>query len=249
MRSQSRPSIVLSVLLLCALLLPGATLAQTQEDCEVAFNIVHCKIGNANLQVTPSGSLHVTNLGSSGDDGFTSEFDTASHWRAQLSVGEPASSLDFHALLDGATTASASFRIEPGTNPVVDLRTSFTGAAGPHTYRMIVLDDGEVVADVGGLDESSSITIGRIPTPEPIPWPGPWPWPDFKRLPSGACAWQFSYSGGVTFTTSNGDQAIGDTVRLVEDVDKAHYLYAGFTAITTQSDANSLTITNEQIFN
>lgn len=247
MKTPSRHKLLMCALLLGALL--STSTASAQGNCELAFNIVHCPIGQANLQVAPDGSqLLVTGLGSAGNDGVSSEFDTAVHWRAQMSVEEPASELTFRAHLDGSTTASASFQTEGNTNEV-ELRTSFTGATGPHTYRAIILDDGQQVADFGGLDETSSIIIGRIPVPVPIPRPGPWPWPDFKRLSSGACAWQFSYSGGVTFTTSNGDQAVGDTVRLVEDVDKGHYLYAGFTAITTQSDASSLTITNEQISN
>lgn len=257
MKRRSSPNLQL----LCALLLSLAVLplpAAAGSGCAVAHNLVHCPIGAAQLQAAPDGSqLLVTGLGPAGTDGVATEFDTASHWRAQMSVEEPAGSLTFRALLDGSTTASASFRIEPDTNPFrlgqqtrkLVLETAFTGAAGPHTYRAIVFDDGVQVAVFEDQDESSSIVIGRIPPPEPIPWPGPWPWPDFKRYPTGACAWEFRFAGEMSFTTSAGGQAAGDTIRLVEEVSAGHYLYEGFTAITTQSDAGSLTIDNEEISN
>ncbi len=241
----------LNLQLLCALLLSLAVLpipATAENGCVVAHNLVHCPIGKAKLQAAPNGSkLLVAGLGPAGKDGVATVFDTATHWRAETSVEEPANVLTFRALMDGSTTASASFRFEPDTNAVV-LRTAFTGAAGPHTFTAIVYKDGQQVAAFDDLDESSSITIGRIPPPEPIPWPD-WPWPDFRRGPLGSCIWGFSFASDVSVTTSNGGEAVGDSVRLVEDVGSGHYMYPGFTAITMQSDAGSLTITDEEISN
>lgn len=239
--------------LVCALLLSAAVLSQpasAQEGCKYFNNIAHCPVGDAKLKLTNNGSqLAVYNLGSKGTDGVSSEFDVATQWRAKLTASGTPKSMTFSALLDGDLTSSASFEVG---SKGFELRTTFTGSAGPHTYRAIVMDGNKVVGDFGGLNSSSSVIATPIPVfppPTEFPWPFPWPpEPTFKRGPLGPCIWGFDLGGSFTVTTSAGDQAVGDSVRLVEDVaGGGHYPYAGFSAITMQANGASLVITDEEI--
>ena len=221
--------------------------AVAQPGCEVFNNISHCPVNNAQLHLAADGSqLKVDNLGAGGNDGVVSQFDTATEWRAKLSVEGQADLLTFKAFLDGDVTAAASF---DDSATATELRTQFTGGAEHHTFKAEIYNAGELVATFTDLDETSSISINRFPIPEPIPMPGPWPWPDFKRGPLGRCMWDFSFPETVSLASSSGGEAVGDRVRLVEDLTAGHYPYSGFSAITMQSNGSALTITDEQINN
>ncbi len=247
------------LLALCALLATVPTAAA--ENCIRFDGIDHCPVGNAQLALAPNGSkLIITGLGAGGNDGVRSMFSGVGLWQADMSA-PPASfgeGFSFSAISNGFRTARATLQLD-STEGLV-FQTEFTGANGDHPYTLQVISNGFLVAEFNNLD--SAVTFAAIPNPGPTipgwpPWPG-WPeWPDDDWPPFpgdfgldtlGQCFYGFNFSADVRVQISNGlGQAVGDEVRIVEEVGAGHYPYASFDGMITRATTSGFAIDGEAV--
>lgn len=248
-------------LALCALTLLAPAPTVAAENCIRFDGIDHCPVGNAQLALTPNGSkLIVTGLGAGGNDGVRSMFSDVAFWQADMSA-PPASfgeGFSFSAISNGFRTARATLQLDSTEGLLFQIE--FTGASGDHPYTLQVINNGFLVAEFEDLN--SADTFAAIPYPGPtIPgWP-PWPdwpdWPDDDWPPfpgdfglgtQGECFYGFSFSSPFQVSISNGlAPAVGNEIRIIEEIGAGQYPYASFDGMITRSISNGFAIDSEAV--
>lgn len=138
---------------------PGQTAAQ---DCVSAFDMEHCPLGSATLDVTPDGQgLEVTGLGPDGESGVSSHFEPTTFWSARtLFIGDSSEAPSVHlaSISGGAATSHLSLESD---GEAYYLSASFTGQAQDSTYSMLVYLDGVLQGGVGGVSSNLGSVAGK----------------------------------------------------------------------------------------
>jgi hypothetical protein len=237
-----------------------ATLPAAAAGGCVRFDgIDHCPVGNAQLSLAQDGSqLMVTGLGAGGKDGVRSIFSGAAYWQADLSAPPEGfgDGFTFSAISNGFRTARTSLHLDNALGLVYT--NEFTGGNGGNPYTVQVISNGFLVAEFQNLDSSTTFSVRPNPGPG-IPWP---PWPGWPELPDddwppiiifglgsvGECFWGHLYSNDMQVSISNGlGQAVGDEVRVIENVGPGQYPYTSFDGMVIQSNTSGFAIDSEAV--
>lgn len=249
---------LLTIALGAILLLTGA--ANADARCVEFANNDHCPIGNAQLTLAADGTrLIASDLGREGDDGVVARFGGAREWRGDLRIADArfGQRAEFASISNGFMTSGLS--LFQGRNGLV-LRAQFTGGLDGGSYRLVLLNGGEVVADVGDMDNSRSTILNRFP---PIDIPPPEDFPPIiifglnvqglslraagPEDPPGGCFWRLPLDRKVEIFVDGVSIGVGDEIRMEEDIDSAgHYAYASFDALRMTSSGSSIVITDEK---
>ena len=229
-----------------AVLIAGAALAHAQSSPVVFQGLPHTAVGYATLQLDPTrGALDVFGLGPAGTDGVSVKKEGATSWTARVEVpaaGMPLN-LSWSALADGRRIGSGLLRQKGDT---FEMGGVFTGATTTPTFSAQVYNNGRLVGAVGGQPPD-----GRIFVPVNI-----CTWVpeqcriaiEFQTLDDGACMVRIVGSRAVPIRLPNGTVAMGNELRLVEEVRPAgHYPYLGFDTMTMRSDTPSFAILSESL--
>lgn len=244
--------------LACFTLLAGLAVPAQAQDCVPYQGIDHCPVGLATLTAEADG-LTVSGVGPDGQDGVASRFASARVWNAQLEL--PAGpgtnqTTRFSAISGGEVTSELHIAPEDGR---LRLEATFTGDAETSTYSVLIYDDGILQGSLGGFsgDASQSTVSSKASAADgptlatrialyvdgfymgQIEEPWWWPWITFGIANDGGCNWGLQLTDRATFDLPNGEQVVGDEVRIMEDVrGPSHYPYLGFEAIETRTTAD-----------
>lgn len=127
-----------------AVLVLGLALAASgaQAACVEFDNLMHCSIGNAELQLSPNGSkLVARKLGPEGNDGVGTLLGAASSWRGKFrnigwGVGD---AMTLTSVADGFDTSE--MRMRKTASGGLEITAEFTGALDLSSYTLWLLND------------------------------------------------------------------------------------------------------------
>ncbi len=224
--------------------------ALAADGCVGFQGIDHCPVGGATLEATDEG-LSVAGIGGEGEDGVASHFPGANHWRMSVEVGSSGGDEEVtYTYVSGGEAISRVVLQQRGDR--VRLGAFYTGAAANTnpTFSVMVYDDGEFQGGAGSI---------RIPGSgsDSDEWDEFWTeliWilldqeEEFLIASGGGCEFGLFTQGAVHVTLPNGQQLVGDEIRLVEEVaGPGHYPYMNFDSVEVRTTANSLTVTEEVV--
>jgi hypothetical protein len=169
----------------------------------------------------------------------------ATSWTARVEVpaaGMPLN-LSWSALADGRRIGSGLLRQKGDT---FEMGGVFTGATTTPTFSAQVYNNGQLVGAVGGQPPDVRLFVPVsictwVPEQCRIAI-------EFQTLDDGACMVRIVGSRAVPIRLPNGAVAMGNELRLVEEVRPAgHYPYLGFDTMTMRSDTPSFAILSESL--
>ncbi|MCH9650459.1 MAG: hypothetical protein K0U98_19655 [Deltaproteobacteria bacterium] len=246
-RSTRTPLVSSSVLVGAVFCLLSAAQAFASENCISFQDLEHCSIGSAVLETSPEG-LVVSGLGSEGEDGVSTQFTAAQHWRMRARLGSAGDQQLSFTFGSGGEAISRVILEQQGDS--LRMGAEYTGAGTASSFSVLVYNDGQFEGGAGGI---------FFPGPDGTPDELDEFWTEliwllldlevgFQIAPNGGCELDI-YSQNVTeVRLPNGQVVFGDEVRLVEEVEgPGHYPYMGFDAVHTQGTVDSLTILEEVI--
>ncbi len=118
------------------------TTVAANAQCVRFDSIDSCPIGDATLNLRPDGTrLVVGNLGPDGNDGVAAILDNAVSWQGKIrNVGLTAGDhFTMTSVADGFDTSGMRYTV--AANGGLDINVRFTGAIGPGSYTLWLLDD------------------------------------------------------------------------------------------------------------
>ena len=180
----------------------------------------HCPAGAAALAVTPGGPLHVSNIGSSGQDGVAIELPGVSHWEARWAPLDPTDSLPVGAFVRSAIFGSAGTVTNSllGSWRLIKLGSNDYGVTanfdpmGAATVTAQIYDGDTRVTEFPGLTGQFVRVNGCVDDDH---WGNP--------TPSGPFGLPGKFGGALTFlaprqfTFSNGSSATGTRLVILPD--------------------------------
>ncbi|MCH7663293.1 MAG: hypothetical protein IH859_05410 [Chloroflexi bacterium] len=223
--------VMVLVTLVVAIALAGCAQPPETEEIEEIFGLKHTPLGAATLK-TVNGSLVVSNIGSSGEDGVSIDVGAAIFWEADMLIGFS---------IDAATTLTAVGGPEgdpslPVSSMVMAIREEeiehfleISATFESPTYRMEIFLGDELVFRSDNI-QSGGVALSLPPLPDfPDPfdpcrfWPPDcWYRPTFTILAAtGECVWGVTSPSPVEWTTIDGSVFLGDSFRLIENVEPA----------------------------
>jgi hypothetical protein len=229
-----------------AALMAAAGLAHAQSSPVIFQGLPHTPIGYATLQLDPvRGALDVIGLRPAGTDGVSVKKAGATSWTARVEVPAdgPPLNLSWSALADGRRIGSGLLR---QNGDALEMSGVFTGATIMPTFTAQVYNNGRLVGAIGSLPSAVHVDVLLDfcrAVPEFCVFTT-----EFHTLFDGACMVKIVGSRAVPIRLPNGTLAVGNELRLVEEVRPAgHYPYLGFDTMTMQSDAPSFAILSESL--
>ena len=217
--------------------------ASAASECVGFAGLVHCTVGDASLSVDEAG-LSVHRTSDSNKAGVAIRVPDVQSWRARVWF-EPSQSDDTvlfaDSLADGVVTSRARIKaVDQG----LLFSAAFTGSDQDRTYRADVVLDGVVQASQGGLPsglDPNALVLGVIHEYDVT-------WEEFSVMSNGACQWGFGFSGGGSFELPGGQTAVGNEIRLTEEVDPAGgYPYTTFDALVFRGTFDELGFASESV--
>src|SRR5262245_8891145 len=225
---------------------PGAAVLSAAASSVVFDGLPHTAIGDTILRLDGSRkALEILPFDLESGDGVRVGLPETKSWTARMSAAEAVGSpfqVAWDARADGRVISSASMR-QNGSR--LELKGAFTGGIKP-TYSAQVYAGGQLVASLGSVPPTAPIAI-------PVWWCYTLPeifdcgfTIEFHNSANSECEFRFGFDTRVPFTLPNGAVAMGDELRLVEEVKPAaHYPYLSFDAIDVRSNSRLLTVFSE----
>lgn len=219
-------------------------------DCVTFEGLQHCALGSADLSLVNQGAaLRVDAFDPNGGDGVAIDLGGgATQWSAVLRRRLDAGDSFVSTAVAGGQVASRAV-VREGVMGHLAITASFTGGSSSSTYSALVYRDGQLVGGMGGLTGAGPVIV------EPIDFCDLHPdsplcdeLDDFDIDPAGACGWGFRYPLDRGFRLPDGQEVVGDELRLREELDpNGHYPYLSFDSMELTTSGEGLRIKTESV--
>lgn len=219
-------------------------------ECVTFEGLQHCALGTADLTLVDQGAaLQVKTADPNGGDGVAIDLGgEASFWSAVYNWPSATGDSLVSSAVSNGLIVSQSVVVE--TSRDFRIAASFTGGSSSSTYSAFVYQDGKLVGGVGGLTGSGPIVLEPIDFCDLHPnAPGCDGTIIFGNLAEGACVWGYRFNVDRGFRLPDGQELVGDELRLVEELDpeEGFYPYLRFDSMELTTSGEGLRIKAESV--